>query len=402
MNPEKLDQIRAKLLAYCQSNNWAGYDPYDALNSRLFQHLPFLDFRIPRIALTQALKRSPVNLRPLLLVPKTQNPKGLALFLSALIKLDQGETLQKDLANRLMELRSPDTDYWCWGYSFPWQTRSIVVPEGTPNLVCTTFVANAMLDLHDRLGDERHLEMAISSARYIADELYWRNGGAFSCFRYPTSTSTQKIHNANFLGSALLARVYRLSGEQRLLDRALEVARYSAAQQREDGSWEYGELTTQRWIDNFHTGFNLCALDAIARYAETSEFDFHLRCGFEFYRNHFFTDNGIPKYFHDRIYPIDIHSVAQSIITLVSLADLGDDNIGLAEKVFSWAVGNLWDDRGYFYYQKHSWCTSRVPYIRWGQAWMLLALVTFKKHMTPSVTGRLTSTKKANEFLKVR
>jgi hypothetical protein len=25
-----------KLLAYCRANDWAGYDPYDALNSRLF------------------------------------------------------------------------------------------------------------------------------------------------------------------------------------------------------------------------------------------------------------------------------------------------------------------------------------------------------------------------------
>jgi hypothetical protein len=37
-----------KLFAYCRESNWAGYDPYDALNSRIFMALPALDSRIPR------------------------------------------------------------------------------------------------------------------------------------------------------------------------------------------------------------------------------------------------------------------------------------------------------------------------------------------------------------------
>ena len=78
-----------KLLAYCRENDWAGYDPYDALNSKIFKVLPFLNARLPRLALTQTLKRCPFNLRPLLLVPKTQNPKGLALLLTACLKLEK-------------------------------------------------------------------------------------------------------------------------------------------------------------------------------------------------------------------------------------------------------------------------------------------------------------------------
>ena len=78
------ERVTLKLLAYCRANDWAGYDPYDALNSRLFTALPFLNARLPRLCLTQALKRSPINIRPLALIPKTQNPKAMALFLSAL------------------------------------------------------------------------------------------------------------------------------------------------------------------------------------------------------------------------------------------------------------------------------------------------------------------------------
>src|SRR6185503_3508027 len=79
--------VAVRLLAYCRANEWAGYDPYDALNSPVFGSLPFLNFRVPRIVFTQVMKRSPVNFRRLLRVPPTQNPKGLALFLAALLKL---------------------------------------------------------------------------------------------------------------------------------------------------------------------------------------------------------------------------------------------------------------------------------------------------------------------------
>src|SRR5713101_560136 len=157
-------QIR-KLLAYCQANDWAGYDPYDAVNSRVFSVLPFLNSRLPRLVLTQALKRSPINIRRLLFVPKTHNPKAIALFLSAFLNLSRigaakaGDLVQM-MIERLIALRSQGIPYWCWGYSFPWQTRTIVVPRGAPNLVCTTFVGNALLDAYEQRPDARCLSMA--------------------------------------------------------------------------------------------------------------------------------------------------------------------------------------------------------------------------------------------------
>ena len=131
----ELKTVVLKLLAYCQAEEWKGYDPYDALNSEIFKRLPFLNSRIPRILLTQLFKRSPLNLRPLFRIPKTQNPKALALFLMAFVRLSRIELLDREeviktMADKLMSLRSADTPYWCWGYSFPWQTRTVLVPPG--------------------------------------------------------------------------------------------------------------------------------------------------------------------------------------------------------------------------------------------------------------------------------
>ncbi|MBW2738011.1 MAG: hypothetical protein JRE64_03990 [Deltaproteobacteria bacterium] len=123
-----------KLLAYCKQNNWAGYDPYDALNSRIFASTPFFKSRICRLILVQFMKRFPINLRPLLLVPREQNPKAIALFLMAFLKLSRFGLLDQEkligmMVERLVALRSQNTPYWCWGYSFPWQTRTILVPR---------------------------------------------------------------------------------------------------------------------------------------------------------------------------------------------------------------------------------------------------------------------------------
>jgi hypothetical protein len=385
---DQIEKAQRKLFEYCQKENWAGFDPYDALNSRVLSSIPIFDNRITRIALTQITKRLPINFRPLLLVSKELNSKAIALFLMAFVKLSRLSLLDNknflgSMVEKLVFLRAPNNPYWCWGYSFPWQTRTILVPRAAPNLVCTTFVANALLDVYDENRDERCLGMAVNAGEYILNELYWTTDAFVAGFCYPLPLSRVQVHNANFLGAGLLCRIYKYTGERKFLDPALKVARYSATKQNVDGSWSYGELPKYRWIDNFHTGYNLCALRSIGRYAETDEFESHIRNGFDFYRRHFFREDSAPKFFHDRTYPIDTHSVAQSIITLMCLRDLEEKNGDLALSVYEWAFGNMWDDQGYFYYQSFPYYKNKISYMRWSQSWMFLALATLLEGYEP-------------------
>jgi len=66
--------------------------------------------------------------------------------------------------------------------------------------------------------------------------------------------------------------------------------------------------------------------------------------------------------------------VAQSILTLLAFRDLDPLNVPLARSVFDWAMKHMWDERGFFYYRVLRLCTIRTSYMRWSQAWMLLAL----------------------------
>jgi hypothetical protein len=385
-------EIGKKLLAYCAGQEWAGYDPYDALNSKFVESSPLLQKRIPSLVLTQLLKRSPINLRGPLLIPKRQNPKALALFISSLARNpelagDRAEGMIDSVLEQLVALRSAGTTYWCWGYSFPWRGRNMIVKRFEPNLVCTDFAATAILDLYEVRRQPELLKMAVSSAEFILNELYWTGEGDVAGFAYPLASIRNQVHNANLLGSALLCRIYALTGDQKFVEPALKAARYSASMQREDGSWPYGEAKTQAWVDNFHTGYNLCALRAMRHSLKTDEFDQHLAKGLAFYRDHFFRTDGAPRYFHNGTYPIDIHCVAQSILTLVEFADWDEEYMRLARRVYEWAVEHMWDERGFFYYRVLRFGRIRTPYMRWSEAWMVRALAELARALQGGEKG---------------
>jgi hypothetical protein len=374
-----------RLLAYCQARDWSGHDPYDALNSTLFNRSPLRHSKVARLILTQALKRSPLNLRTVLQVPLTKNPKAIGLFITAAINLARLELLPDDeiipkLVDDLVALRSGEISYACWGYSFPWQTRGKLVPRGAPNLVCTIFAANALLDAHEYLARDSYLQLAVSAGNYLVEQLYFTDAGSVASFRYPLPDVKARVHNANFLAAALLARLYSLTGDDRFLDTALFAARYSAGRQKSDGSWYYGEASSQAWIDNFHTGFNLCALRDLQRYLQISEFDRCLTTGFEFYRQHFIREDGAVRYFHDRTYPIDIHCVAQTIVTLLEFEDSFGGETRLVDAIYAWTMRNMWNPAGFFYYRVLRTMTIRTVYMRWSEAWMFLALSVILKH----------------------
>lgn len=371
------------LLDYCRRNDWSGFDPYDGLNSRIFKALPLVQNRIGRLIFIQAMKRSPLNLRRILLVPKGENPKGLAVFCSALFKLcETGLVKDEDivlrLLRRLVDLKSRSSPYFCWGYNFDWQTRGLFIPKFTPNIICMTFAANALLDAYDRLRDSKYLNMAISAGDFLLTGLNITETSDEICFSY-TPLDRSRVHNANLLGAAFLSRLYSLTHENKFLEPACRAVRFTVHRQREDGSWSYGEDRTQKWIDNFHTGYNLVALRRFSAYSGATDWTENIRKGFQFYRENLFTADGLPKYRHDQEYPVDIHSVAQSIITLVEFKAFDEGNIDLAKHIFAWSSKTMQGKDGYFFYQKHRFFKNRISYMRWSQAWMLLALSSLLK-----------------------
>jgi hypothetical protein len=381
------------LFEYCKLNDWAGYDPYDGLKSPMFKWFPFLQNRPARLIFIQFMKRSKLNFRVIMGISKDRNPKGLALFSSAVVKLlDIGlindSAIALSIIQHLVQLRTPNQQYACWGYNFDWQQRRLLVPEFTPNIICTSFAGNALLDAYEKFGDSSCLEMALSAGNFIIRGLNISKSSNGICFSY-TPLDKSQVHNANLLGAAFLARLYSISRNYDFYDHALAAARFSADRQATDGSWPYGESEVQAWIDNFHTGYNLIALHRFSQYMANKEFEGNIVKGFNFYKNHFFAEGCLTKYYHNRLYPIDIHSIAQSIITLVELRKFDRNNMDLALSVCQWGINNMKDREGFFYYQKKRFYKNRISYMRWSQAWMLLAFSMLLEHWGYGTTAEI-------------
>ena len=66
---DSIEKSLEDLYEWCRQRDFAGYDPFDALNSRIFQTTPFSHSPTARLLWTQALKRSPYSLQTLARVP---------------------------------------------------------------------------------------------------------------------------------------------------------------------------------------------------------------------------------------------------------------------------------------------------------------------------------------------
>jgi hypothetical protein len=386
-----LINVSDTLLKQQQRQDYAGYDPFDGLNSKLFRKLQLHRFRLMRLAWLQAHKISPINLRPLLLVPRMRNPKGIALFILGLLtdcerepsaeKLDEAQRL----ANWLLQHPS-DEQRWqhmCWGYHFDWQARAFFVPKGKPNIITTSYVASALHKLYLHTGETCYQDAAVDAAYFISKHLLTHDENGREFFAYIPGEDTF-VHNANLWGAATVARAATIKDDNLLTRKALKAAQLSADLQRDDGAWVYGARHHHQFVDGFHTGYNLEALDIIAQALNTSEFDSHISLGLKYYREHFFLPDGTPKYYDTERYPIDMHSSAQAILTFGQLsAHYGQpQDARLIASVMSWTMEHMYlPKRQNFRYQINKRYRNNINYARWTQAWAYYALTHFNKFM---------------------
>jgi rhamnogalacturonyl hydrolase YesR len=364
---------------YCEKENFQGYDPYDGLNSKLFQSIPFLkNYGLPQLIWIQLFKRNPINLRKLVGIEKEYNPKGLGLFLLGYCKLYENNNKEEYLekinffSEKLISLQSKGYSGACWGYNFDWKARAFFQPKHTPTVVVTSFIAEALIESYKITKNKKYLEIALSSAYFVLNDLNrtYDDKGNFS-FSYSPIDKTQ-VFNASLLGAKLLALVYSYTNNSEFLTEAKKAISYVSERQNSDGSWTYGTLPFHQWVDNFHTGYNLECISTYQKISLDNSFNYVIEKGLDYYLNNFFTNKGEPKYYNNQMYPIDIHAPAQLVVTLKKLNCL-TENLELVDLVLDWTINNMQSDKGYFYYQKKKYFSSKIPYMRWSQAWMFYA-----------------------------
>jgi hypothetical protein len=409
---DELRRIAQRTWDTLAAAGFAGTDPYDGLNSRLLA--PALKrSRLLRLAVIQGVKRSPVDLRPMLRVPPGLNPKGLALVLQGAAEfpeLDSAGNHRAWLGEAILCLASrangtpafgdrsiiPGTAQRLaadptampaaigWGYDFPWQSKAFLQPAYHPTVVATSFAIDALAD-----ADIPAWRAAtVAAARFVAEHLHRHEDADGLCFSYSPDDRT-RVYNASLFGARILAQAAPLApqGDAWRSDAERAVA-WVMARQAADGSWIYGEADHWRWIDNLHTGFNLETIHRVAALLGTDRWDDGLAAGLAYYRRNLFETDGTPRYYSTTRWPLDPHSFAQGALTFLRLARFAPDALEFAGRILARGVDELWDEkRGGFRFQKHQGHAQGIIHMRWSQAWLLRALCAYVAATDPKTSS---------------
>ena len=381
---QKVEQSLEAVLQYARQNDYKGYNKYDALESPI---LHALSLKVPflRLLYSQLVMRFPVNIRPLLFVPKTRNPKGIALFAMAYMNRYQALGRKEDLeeARVLLDwLIDHPANYphgLCWGYQHKWQDVGFYAPAHMPNRVVTYFVDMAMLDFYDLTGETRYFEAARESLHFLlkAPKVLYEDE-QMKCLSYvPSEKINWIVMDVSALTGAIVARINTKLQDPELAREAYKLIHFVVDKQTHYGAWYYTHPPKDhpRKHDNYHTGYIVDAIYDYMKYTGDRQFEAVYWKGVKYYAENLFLSDGAPRWANDATYPMDVHGSAQGIISFLKAAKKDSAYVGLAEKIALWAIDHMQHPRkGYFYYQKTRFFRKPFTLMRWSNAWMARGL----------------------------
>ncbi len=386
ISAQQIETVLDQVYDWSLRQDLKGYNKHDGLNSPILRAALGWG-RWPRMIAIQGVMRFPFNLRPLLLTPKTYNPKGLALFTLGL--LDRYRSAQQhyhlDEAERLLALletlRSPgDWSGACWGYHYPWQDPGFYAPSNTPNAVVSCFVCEAFLEAYRITGHAYYLSTVKSAIDFFLNDLtVLKNEPDELCLGYMPLPMTMRVMDVSILIGAVIAQYAQLSGDDTHCATAARLVRYVVNRQTDYHAWWYTDPPGDSHIthDNYHTGF---ILDALQRYMDaTGDYTWQDRydAGLAYYAEHLFNADGSPRWMNDKDFPHDIHGAAQGILTFSRhLATHGS----LVDNIIRWSITSMYHPEGRFYYQRTKYFTKKFTLLRWCNAWMTRGLCAYLRH----------------------
>lgn len=389
----KIIEITKNLIEWLDKLGYRGYDPYDIWENKLAIFATrygsesitsgkiMMFARIPRGAFYYIDKIFPKTLRLLLSVNSQKNAKAFGLFASSYLNL------YKSTKNKVYFLEAQKFLEWLvdngnenyggigWGYPFNWQSKEFI-PRFTPSSVVTSIIGLSFLK-YWQISKEIWVKEIIE--KIIEFFLYGLNIDNVSkdelCFSY-TPLDYLHVHNANLFVAEFLIKSYNITKNDTELKSGYKALNYTLNKQNLDGSFSYSENTVNK-IDHYHTGFVILSLKGILNQTNDKRTQKALIKCFKHYLDELFY-KGIPKFRPSTLYPVDIHSLAVAIITLIKMENFDPRVSYYLKQTIKFTIKEFRDTTGYFYYRIEKigpikW-KVKFPYIRWAEAWMLLAL----------------------------
>jgi hypothetical protein len=390
------DRVQSSLESlknWIRENGYAGYDPYDIKGHPLILKLTGIGNKnyaasLLREVVFELFYTFPVASRCMMHIKPACNAKAMGLFASSyldLYSLQQDEKCLEQMQiclNWLKNNKKPGNHGFGWGYPFDWQS-TMLIPAGTPNGIVTTTVGEAFWKHYKLFGDKESLSYCTEICKFLSRLPVDQLGKDQICFSY-TPLFLNHVHNLNLFVAEFLIKTGMETGNSGWIETGHKAVNYTLDNQSVTGAFDYNGPPEKplKHYDNYHTGFVLRMLHSIWILTGREDVQAALHKGYQHYVTHFF-EKDIPKLMPDRKYRIDIHSCSEGIHCLSALSPAFPEGLKLAENILAWTIENLQDKSGYFYYGiLKSRITgmpfkSKIPYIRWSQAWMLRAMSSY-------------------------
>lgn len=397
---ESVESAIVRLDAWLTNRNFQGHDPYDLRAIRCVQ---FLDRRTSRFGRRWASRIRRMLFRyPAAVLKITRNhprevPKAMGLFMSAYSRLENqlGQEKCQHVLERcsawLLENRSTGYPGASWGYPFDWQS-AVFVPKGTPSIVVSSTVGEGFLDAYKATGNDVYLETVRGVCEFITSGLNVTSDGEASCFSY-TPLDHLCVHNANLMGAAFLLEAAMQIQCDRWRESAMKAAEFTLRRQNDDGSFYYESQESgggRAHRDIYHSGFEIRALYRIWKLTGDSLYYKAVQKYLEFYKVAYIRRDGAPvrDEFNQDSAAFDIHGCAESILCPATLlADFPELGSQLRDAA-RWTFSNMSNpDGSWAYFIDSRGRVDRMPYIRWGQAWMLRALAQLAEVQAGNATN---------------
>lgn len=367
--------ICENLRRWFQKNDYKGIDPYQ-LDEKVFSYskgLPILKYIRKALKPFHSLIPRAIfaRLGPIYL------PKALGLIIGGNCSLYRMRAKREyidenyQLLGILKRIKNQGFKHTCWGWPFEWG-QDPRYPKDLPLPCVTSPVGHVLLDFYNVTRDDKVLGVAEDVARFLIEENGFKEFEDSLCLFYSCMDSNL-VYNGNLISSAFLLRLNQINSSEAQLDFAQRALRFVLHGQNSDGSWNYSHQKRRIGvIDNRHSGFVLESLSQINRILKDERVELALEKGWKYYRENFF-EGSLPKCSPSQVFPVDIHDVAQAIITCTEMQDWSR-----AEGVTDFAINKMSNERDEFHYKYfENGKTNQTVFFRWGQAWMFKALSLF-------------------------
>lgn len=379
------------LESWISNNGWASYDPYDVREYPVMRKLERSFIARRFVHAIEML--NPLLLRKIFRVEKKINAKAMGLLADAYLNLFlisgnmQYKKKSEEYLNWLTDNYLKNYAGKCWGYPFDWQSKKMI-PKHTPSGVVTAIVGAAYWKYYKTFNDNKCLRMCEDICNFFLKDLnIYVAGRDMLCFSY-TPLDKFHVNNANLFVAEFLIKIGIEIKKQEFINRGLAGVNYTLAQQNNDGSIFYWgkEQNEPNSIDHYHSGFEMRCLYSVWLLTQDVHIKKALSKYYAFYLNHMFHEKKIPKHTPSRLNPIDIHSCSEAILCNTLLLKEFPEGGPYLKNSMEWILKNMQKKDGSFIYRLFilrgvEWRVD-IPYMRWGQSWMLNALTSAMLYFT--------------------